>query len=150
EGTATRSGRRERGARLRESDRIAGRVEALLLQVPEVLSVARRTGRAEGDEHAEGVNTSEIDVRLLEHERRRPGLGYAVLRAVPGLHGWGVEKVGRPHEEVLADIRDKVAAVPNVKVNVGQPISHRIDHIMSRVRAQVAAHVFGPDLREFR
>jgi Cu/Ag efflux pump CusA len=125
-------------------------VENLLLEVPEVLSVARRTGRAEMDEHAEGVYSSELDVRLLEHERPRAGLLPAVLRAVPGLHRWGVEQVGRPRDAVLADIRERVTRLPGVKVNVGQPISHRLDHIMSGVRAQVAVKVFGPDLRVLR
>src|SRR5262249_36937180 len=108
------------------------------------------TGRAEMDEHAEGVNSSEIDVRLVPHERPLPGWGYAALRAVPGLRGWGVEQSGRPHAEVLADLRERITSLPNVKVNVGQPISHRLDHILSGVRAQVAVKVFGPDLRELR
>jgi Cu/Ag efflux pump CusA len=102
------------------------------------------------DEHAEGVNSSEMDVRLVPHERPRPGIGPAVLRAIPGLRGWGVQTVGRPHDAVLADVRERVASLPGVKVNVGQPISHRLDHVMSGVRAQVAVKVFGPDLRELR
>ncbi len=150
EGTLTVNVQLEPGTRLHESERVARRVEALLLEVPEVTAVTRRTGRAEMDEHAEGVNSSELDVRLVPPERPRPGALYAVVRAVPGLHGWGVEKVGRPHAEVLADVRDRVASLPGVKVNVGQPISHRLDHVMSGVRAQVAVKVFGPDLRELR
>jgi CzcA family heavy metal efflux pump len=150
EGTLTVNVQTEPGTSLRESERVARRVEALALQVPEVASVSRRTGRAEMDEHAEGVNASEIDVRLSPHERPKPGLGWAVLRAVPGLHGWGVEQSGRTHEQVLADLRERVGSIPNVKINIGQPISHRLDHIMSGVRAQVAVKVFGPDLRELR
>ena len=150
EGTLTINVQTEPGTSLLESTRVAERAESLLLQVPEVLSVARRTGRAEMDEHAEGVNSSELDVRLTPHERPRPGVGYAVLRAVPGLHGLGVETHGRPPDQVLAEIRDKVTALPNVKVNVGQPISHRLDHVMSGVRAQIAVKVFGTDLRELR
>lgn len=150
EGTLTINVQTEPGTRMQESERVAGRVEEALLQIPEVLSVSRRTGRAEQDEHAEGVNSSEIDVRLLEHERPKPGWGYGFLRAIPGLHSWGVDVLGRPREQVIADVRDKITSIPSVKVNIGQPISHRLDHIMSGVRAQVAVKVFGPDLRELR
>ncbi len=150
EGTLTVNLQTEPGTSLDESNRVAVRAEALILQVPEVASVSRRTGRAEMDEHAEGVNSSELDVRLTPHERPKPGFGYAVLRAIPGLHGRGVETVGRPHEQVVADVRERVSGIPGVKVNVGQPISHRMDHIMSGVRAQVAVKVVGPDLRELR
>jgi len=150
EGTLTVNVQLEPGTSLAESVRVAERAEALLLAVPEVVSVARRTGRAEMDEHAEGVNSSELDVRLAPHERPLPGFGAAVLRAIPGLHGYGVEHLGRHPEAVLADVRERVAALPNVRVNVGQPISHRLDHLMSGVRAQVAVKVFGDDLRELR
>jgi CzcA family heavy metal efflux pump len=150
ESTLTINVQTEPGTRLRESERVAGRVEALLWQVPEVLSIARRTGRAEQDEHAEGVHSSEIDVRLEEHERPRPGFVAGLLRAIPGLHGRGVEVVGRPRDQVVADIRDRLTSLPGVQVNIGQPISHRLDHILSGVRAQVAVKVFGPDLHELR
>lgn len=150
EGTLTISLQTEPGTSLVESGRIAQRAENLLLQVPEALSVSRRTGRAELDEHAEGVNSSEIDLRLLEHEVPKPGIGYGLLRAIPGLHGLGVDVQGRSREVVLADIRDRISSIPGVKVNIGQPISHRLDHIMSGVRAQIAVKVFGPDLQELR
>ena len=150
EGTLTISLQTEPGTSLQESQRIAERTERLLLDVPEVLSVSRRTGRAEMDEHAEGVNSSEIDVRLAEHAQPKAGWYWAGLRAVPGLHGWGVITEGRPRDEVVADIRDRITNIPNVKVNIGQPISHRLDHIMSGVRAQVAVKIFGEDLRELR
>ncbi len=150
EGTLTINVSTTPGTSLQESDRIAAGIGETLLQVREVLAVSRRTGRAEGDEHAEGVNSSEIDVRLVEHRQPRPGWGNACLRAIPGLHVLGTDKVGRPPEEVLADIRERISSVPNVKINIGQPISHRLDHIMSGVRAQVAVKVFGPDLTELR
>ena len=150
EGTLTINVQTDPGTRLAESERVARRSEEVLLQLPEVLSVSRRTGRAEQDEHAEGVNSSEIDVRLEEHERPKPGWRNAVLRAVPGLHRWGVEVVGRPREQVLADIRERITGIPGAKVNIGQPISHRLDHMMSGVRAQIAVKVFGTDLRELR
>jgi Cu/Ag efflux pump CusA len=150
EGTLTISVQAEPGTSLEESQRLAQRAEQLILRVPEVLSVSRRTGRAELDEHAEGVNSSEIDVRLVEHERSKPGVIYATLRLIPIAHLWSYETLGRPREQVLADIRDKITAIPSVKVNIGQPISHRLDHIMSGVRAQIAVKVFGQDLRELR
>lgn len=150
EGTLTINVQAEPGTSLAESNRVARRVEELILGVPEVVSVSRRTGRAELDEHAEGVNSSEIDVRLILHETPRPGLVYSLLRLVPIAHLWSFEHHGRAREVVLADIRDKVTRVPGVKVNVGQPISHRLDHIMSGVRAQITVKIFGPDLRELR
>jgi CzcA family heavy metal efflux pump len=150
EGTVTVNLQLPPGTSLSESSRIAERAEQSLLRIPEVTSVSRRTGRAEQDEHAEGVNTSEMEVRLTPHEQPKKGAGYAVLRAIPGLHRYGVEKTGRPHEQVLADIRDRVSGIPNVKANVGQPISHRLDHVMSGIRAQIAVKVFGPNLQELR
>lgn len=150
EGTLTINVQTEPGTSLEESSRIAQLAEALVLEVPEVLSLSRRTGRAELDEHAEGVNSSEIDVQLLEEQRPRAGFGYAALRLIPVAHLWGYETVSRPRAEVMADVRDKIAHIPSVKLNVGQPISHRLDHIMSGVRAQIAVKVFGPDLGELR
>jgi CzcA family heavy metal efflux pump len=150
EGTLTINVRAAPGTSLEEGNRLGRQVEKLLLQAPEVLSVARRTGRAELDEHAEGVNSSDLEVRLLEHEQAKPGWAPALLRAIPGLRAFGVEKHGRPRDQVLADIRDRVTTIPGVSVNIGQPISHRIDHIMSGIRAQIAIKVYGPDLRALR
>lgn len=150
EGTLTISLRTEPGTSLDESQRIADRVDRQLLQVPEVLSVSRRTGRAELDEHAEGVNSSEIDVRLAEHHVTKSGWVWAVVRLIPIAHLWGFETQGRPREQVMADIRDRITQIPGAAINIGQPISHRLDHMMSGVRAQVAVKVFGQDLRELR
>lgn len=150
EGTLTISVQTEPGTSLAESSRVAGLVEALVLEVPEVVSLARRTGRAELDEHAEGVHSSEIDVRLEPSERPRPGWRAAALRLIPVAHLWGSERVGRPREEVIADIRDRITNIPSLRLNIGQPISHRLDHVLSGVRAQVVVKVFGPDLRELR
>jgi len=150
EGTLTITLRTEPGTSLEESNRVAGRAESMILPISEVVSVARRTGRAELDEHAEGVNSSEIDVRLVQHDQPKAGLGFATLRLIPIAHLWGYEKVGRPREQVVADIRDRLSVLPGVKLNIGQPISHRLDHILTGVRAQITVKVFGPDLKELR
>lgn len=135
---------------LQESDRIGTLVERALMEIPEVTHVSRRTGRAEMDEHAENVNASEIDVGLLERERPKPGFYFGLLRGVPGLHRFGIELVGRDRETVLADIRDRLSEMPGVLCNIGQPISHRLDHVMSGIRSQIAVKLFGPDLTELR
>ena len=150
EGALTIAAMAPPGVSMEESNRIAGRVEQMLGKIPEVKHVSRRTGRAELDEHAENVNFSEIDVGLIQPERPKAGFHYAILRAIPGLHKFGVDVVGRPRDEVLAEIRDIVAEVPGVKVNLGQPISHRLDHMMSGIRSQIAVKLYGRDIEELR
>ncbi len=138
------------GTGLVESDRLGRTAEQMLMEIDEVTHVSRRTGRAELDEHAENVNFSEIDVGVREPERPEPGWGNALLRFIPGLNRFGTETVGRPRNEVLDDIRDRLTSMPGVTLNIGQPISHRLDHIMSGIRAQVAVKIFGPDLSVLR
>ena len=111
------------GISLAESHRVGLIAERLLMDVPEVERVGRRTGRAELDEHAEGVHSSEIEVAL------KPG--------------------GRAKDAIIADIRSQLAVLP-VTTNIGQPISHRLDHMLSGVRAQIALKVFGEDLDALR
>ena len=112
------------GTSLAESNRIGALAERLILEVPEATKTGRRTGRAEQDDHAEGVHSSEVEVELKESDRSK-----AVI---------------------LADIRTRLEQIPGIAVNIGQPISHRIDHMMSGVRAQVAVKLFGPDLGVLR
>ena len=112
------------GTSLEESDRLGSALEQSLLAIPEVVSTGRRTGRAELDEHLQGVEAAEIDVRLEMRERSK--------------------------EEVLAEIRDRATLIPGTTVNVGQPISHRIDHMLSGTRSNIAIKIFGDDLRTLR
>jgi CzcA family heavy metal efflux pump len=111
------------GTSLAEANRVGAVAEGLIREVPEVLQVGRRTGRAELDEHAEGVHSAEIDVDLKPSERDR--------------------------ELVMADIRDKLAVLP-AQVAIGQPIGHRLDHLLSGVRAQIALKIFGDDTDTLR
>ncbi len=150
EGTATINLRLEPGTSLAESQRVAGRIESILLEIPEVLTVARRTGRAELDEHAEGVNNTEFELRFAEHKVDKSGWIFTLVRAIPIAHLWGYEFHGRPPSEVLQDIRERISSLPGAAINIGQPISHRLDHMISGIRAQIAVKVFGPDLRELR
>ena len=108
------------GISLEESDNIGRRAEELLLEVPEIQTVARKTGRAELDEHALGVNTSEIEAPFV--------LG------------------DRSHAEVVADVRKKLSVIPGVNIEIGQPISHRIDAMLSGTQARIAIKLFGDDL----
>ncbi len=123
EGTLTVGLLLEPGTSLTESNRMAALAEQLVARVPEVTQIGRRTGRAELDEHAEGVHSTEMDVDLAVSERSR--------------------------DEVIRDIRARLASLP-VLANVGQPISHRLDHLLSGVRAQIALKVFGDDLDTLR
>lgn len=108
------------GISLEESDNIGRRAEKLLLTVPEIKTVARKTGRAELDEHALGVNVSEIEAPF--------------------------ELKDRSHEEVLADVRKKLSVLTGVNIEIGQPISHRIDAMLSGTQANIAIKLFGDDL----
>ena len=112
------------GTSLEESDALGSAIERLLLDVPEVAATARRTGRAELDEHVQGVESAEIDVRLTP--------------------------AGRPRGAVLEEIRERLSLVPGTSITIGQPISHRIDHMLSGARANIAVKIFGADLNMLR
>ncbi|GKT19371.1 CusA/CzcA family heavy metal efflux RND transporter [Acidovorax sp. SUPP2522] len=111
------------GTALAEANRMGALAETLIAEVPEVTQVGRRTGRAELDEHAEGVHSAEIDVDLKRSTRDR--------------------------EAVMADIRARLAVLP-AQVAIGQPISHRLDHLLSGVRAQITLKIFGDDTDTLR
>ncbi|MEO5741250.1 MAG: efflux RND transporter permease subunit, partial [Vicinamibacterales bacterium] len=124
EGALTVSAVTVPGTSLQDSNELGNGLERLLLSVPEVTSTARRTGRAELDEHVQGVESAEIDVRLVMKDR--------------------------PRDTVLEEIRQKVSLLPGTNVTVGQPISHRIDHMLSGTRANIAVKIFGDDLQSLR
>jgi CzcA family heavy metal efflux pump len=130
EGTAVIGLLSQPGISLEESNAVGQKAEKLILSVPEVSSVSRRTGRAEQDEHAEGVHSSELDVDFKKE-------------------GESNEKI-REKEVVLNDIRDKLKTIDGVVFNIGQPISHRLDHLLSGVRAAIAIKLYGPDLNTLR
>jgi CzcA family heavy metal efflux pump len=112
------------GTSLEASDQLGTALERQLQRVPEVVSSARRTGRAERDEHVQGVESAEIDVKLRASDRTR--------------------------DAVLEDIRSRLSLLPGVNVTIGQPISHRIDHMLSGTRANIAIKIFGEDLQALR
>jgi CzcA family heavy metal efflux pump len=124
EGSLTVSAVTLPGTALAESDGLGRMVEEILLKQPEVVATARRTGRAEQDPHAQDVHASEIEVRLAMGERGK--------------------------EDLLAALREDLTAVPGTNIVIGQPISHRIDHMLSGTRANIAVKIFGPDLYELR
>jgi CzcA family heavy metal efflux pump len=124
EGTLTVQANTLPGTSLVKSDEIGRRVEQILLAQPEVVATARRTGRAEYDEHVQGVEAAEIDV--------------------------GLRDTGRPREELLAELRRGFAGLPGTNVTIGQPISHRIDHMLSGTRANIAVKIVGDDLLTLR
>ena len=124
EGALTVSAVTVPGTSLEDSSALGNALERLMLTVPEVTSTARRTGRAELDEHVQGVESAEIDVRLAMKDRSR--------------------------EEVLEELREKVSLLPGTNVTIGQPISHRIDHMLSGTRANIAVKIFGDDLQVLR
>ena len=108
------------GISLPESDKMGQRAEELLLSIPEIQTVARKTGRAELDEHALGVNVSEIEAPFELKDRSR--------------------------EELIADVREKLSAITGANIEIGQPISHRIDAMLSGTKANIAIKLFGSDL----
>ncbi|HEX9226781.1 MAG TPA: efflux RND transporter permease subunit [Arthrobacter sp.] len=124
EGTLTLSASTVPGTSLEESNRLGSMVEAVLLSHPEVTATARRTGRSPLDPHALNIQDSEIEVALGMRERGK--------------------------EEFLAALRADLAKIPGMSIVVGQPISHRIDHMLSGSRANIAVKLFGPDLHELR
>jgi CzcA family heavy metal efflux pump len=110
------------GVSLEESNKIGTQVEKTLLTIPEIKITTRRTGRAELDEHAQGVNASEIDAPFTIDERDR--------------------------EEFMKEVREKLAGVSGANITIGQPIGHRIDHMLSGTRANIAIKIFGSDLNK--
>ena len=117
------------GTSLGESVRIGREMEVKLLTIPEVISVSSRTGRADADEHAHDVNTHEIVVNFTPPDKRE-----------------------KSREELLESVRQLLSSqnFPGIMVSVGQPIQHRLDHLLSGVNAQVAIKLFGPDLNQLR
>ncbi len=111
------------GVSLAESGRVGQFAERMMLEVPEVKSIGRRTGRAELDEHAEGIHNNEYEIDLKPSHRSK--------------------------DEIIADLRSRLSLFP-LAINVGQPISHRLDHMMSGVRADIAVKLFGEDLNAIR
>ena len=124
EGTLTIQANTLPGTSLPKSDEIGRRIEEILMAQPEVVATARRTGRAEYDEHVQGVEAAEIDV--------------------------GLRETGRSRAELLDELRRQFSTLPGTNVTIGQPISHRIDHMLSGTRANIAVKIFGNDLPTLR
>jgi CzcA family heavy metal efflux pump len=122
EGSLTLSVVCKPGTSLEESNRLGNLVETELLSIPEISSTARRTGRGELDEHSQTVNSAEVDVNFFLEERSR--------------------------EEFMTDVRAKIAGIPGIAATVGQPLGHRIDHMISGTRANIAIKLFGNDLNK--
>ena len=146
EGTAVVTFFGQPGLSLVESNKLGTKAEEFILSIPQVRSTARRTGRAEQDEHALGVHASEIEVDFWTKEEARD----PATHAQPGGRQPPAVKDIRPREEVFSLIQEKLEAFPGVAVSIGQPISHRIEHLLSGVRAQVAVKIFGDDLNTLR
>ena len=122
EGSLTISAVCKPGVSLYENNNLGKIIERELLSIPEVTSTARRTGRGELDEHSQSTNGAEIDVNF--------------------------ELKDRSQEEFLAEVREKLASVPGIASTVGQPLGHRIDHMLTGTRASIAIKIFGPDLTQ--
>lgn len=120
EGSLTLSVITKPGTSLEENNKLGTLVETELLQIPEISGTARRTGRGELDEHSQTTNSAEIDVNFTLQERSR--------------------------EEFLADVRNTLSRIPGIAFTVGQPLGHRIDHMLSGTRANIAVKLFGTDL----
>ncbi|NOX58674.1 MAG: efflux RND transporter permease subunit [Planctomycetes bacterium] len=120
------------GTSLVESDRLTNIIQTTLMQHPEIVSIGRRTGRAQEDEHVQGVEASEIDLTLDMDAPVRLGL----------------ER--RSKAELLESLRNSLAAIPGVQTTFGQPIGHRVDHMLSGTRANIAVKIFGSDLKKLR
>jgi CzcA family heavy metal efflux pump len=146
EGTAVVAFYGQPGISLEESNKLGTKAEELILSIPQVKSTARRTGRAEQDEHALGVNASEIEVDFWTREEAKdPSTSSTISGRRPP-----PAKDIVPREAVFSQIEEKLSAFPGVSVGIGQPISHRIEHLLSGVRAQVAVKIFGDDLSTLR
>lgn len=108
------------GISFENSDKLSEQAELALLSVPEIMTTGRKTGRAELDEHSQGINSSEIEAPFVLKDRSK--------------------------DEVLAEVREKLSKIPGISVEIGQPISHRLDHMLSGTKANIAIKIFGSDL----
>ena len=110
------------GISFEESNKIGERVDKILMDIPEIKTIARKTGRAELDEHSRGSNASEIEAPY--------------------------EIIDRPRAEIMNEIRTRLSEIPGLSVEIGQPISHRIDAMLSGTEAQIAIKLFGDNLNQ--